>query len=275
MSIFSIHNVNAKESIPIELKDIGIEEKLGHKIDLSLTFRNEEGNVVSLAQYFTAKKPVMLLLAYYQCPSLCNFFLNGVTDSLKKIKWTAGKEFELVTVSINPSEEPTLAKAKKANYLKQFDSNKANMNWNFLVNNEKLDIENTNNNAKKLADQVGFKYKYNKEQAQFAHTAGVVFLTPNGVVSRYLYGIEYTEKDLKLALSEASGNHIGTVVDRLLMFCYNYDPKGKTYSFTVIKVTRVLAVVTILLLGFWVFIENRKKKASAFKDNKPHDRMTV
>ncbi len=268
-------NAFAKESIPVELKDIGIEEKLGQQVDLNLTFRNELGEIVPLSKYFHSKKPVMLLMAYYQCPNLCNLFLNGVSESLKSLKWTAGQEFELVTVSINPSEEPNLAKAKKANHLKQFSTIKANMDWHFLVNDTKLDVENINHNAKKLSDQVGFRYKWNKETNQYAHSAGVVFLTPKGVVSRYLYGIQYAEKDLKLALSEASGNRIGTLTDRLVMFCYNYDPKGRTYSFTVLKVTRAIAVITILFLGVWVYIGNRKKKTKAITGKEPNDRMTA
>lgn len=270
--IFSLQAF-AKESIPIELKDIGIDEKLGQKVDLSLTFRNEAGAQVQLQNYFNHKKPVMLLFAYYQCPNLCNLFLNGVTESLKQLKWSAGNEFEIITVSINPSEEPKLAAAKKAAHIKLLSNVKAESGWHFLVNNEKLDIQNETNHSKALAEQVGFKYKYNKAESQFAHTAGIVFLTPSGVISRYLYGIQYAQKDLQLALSEASGNKIGTIVDRLLMFCYNYDPKVRTYSFYVMKILRTISILTVVALGLLVYRGNRKKKS--VKVSSMNDKMSV
>lgn len=268
--------VHAAEKIPMELQGVGIVEKLGAQVDLDLKFRDETGAVVPLRKFFDAHKPVALMLAYYGCPNLCNFFLNGATESLKNLKWMPGREFQAVTVSFDPREEPMLAARKKASHLKLLDRAGAENGWHFLVSESKAGPEDPNN-AKTLAEQVGFKYRFDKAQSQYAHAAAMIFLTPQGKVSRYLYGIEFKEKDLRLALSESSGNKIGTVVDRLLLFCYNYDPKTRKYSLYAMNLMRASAGVTVLALGTWLLAFRRRgrreEKARDNISNSPEGRI--
>lgn len=257
-------SVFAGEKIPNELENIGIDEKLGQQIDLALTFKDENGESVRLQRYFDhEKKPVLLLLAYYGCPNLCNFFLNGVTDALRDLKWTPGKEFEIVTVSFDPRETTELAFKKKAAHIKSLGKNEAAAGWHFLVAETPSKDPEANGNAKALATQLGFKYRYDKEQNQFAHTSAAMFLTPSGKISRYLGGISFSEKDFRLALTEASGNKIGNVVDHLVLFCYNYDPKTRKYSLYAMNLMRVAAAMTVIALAGMILTMRRR---SSIKD---------
>lgn len=244
------------DKIPIELKNVGITEHFGAQVDLNLTFRNEKGETVPLRSVVSGHKPVMLLLAYYGCPNLCNLFLNGVTDGLKALQFTAGKEFEILTVSIDPREQFKLAAAKKEAHLTSLGRPEASAGWHFWVNDKDAAADAEDVNAKKLATQVGFGYRYDKDQDQYAHSAGIVILTPDGKVSRYLYGIDFPAKDMKLALVEAGGGKIGTLADRLLLFCYHYDPKGKKYAIYATNLMRAGGGFTVFLVGgvltnFW------------------------
>jgi protein SCO1 len=245
---FCSHPVSAV-SVPDELKGIGITEHLGDQVFLGdYTFKNETGKDVKLADYFHAGRPVLLTLVYYECPNLCNFLLNGLVKSLKTLDWTPGKNFEIVTLSINPNEKPELAEKKKAAYLESYGRKEADVGWHFLTGDDAQ--------VRKLADQVGFGYRYEPKDAQYAHSAAIFVLTPDGKISRYLYGIEFKKTDLRLSLLEASNGKIGTIIDRILLFCYRYDPQTRKYSIYLTKVMQAGGGLTLLIFGgnlalFW------------------------
>jgi protein SCO1/2 len=246
--------VHAAE-IPGELQDVGFDEKLGGSVTLSeLTFKNEAGQSVQLSDYFKSGKPVLLNLLYFECPNLCNFLLNGMVDTLKTMDWTPGRQFEIVSVSVDPREGPELAAKKKASYLKSYSRPEAAEGWHFLTSPDE-------SQAKRLADQVGFKYKWDEKEKQYAHGAAIFILTPQGKISRYLYGVQFKEKDLRLALVEASDGKIGTIVDRILLFCYRYNPVTRTYSIVATRLMQAGGAVTVLVLGLWMLFFWRSQKS--------------
>lgn len=234
-----------QDALPVELQAARITETLGAQVDIAnLRFRDEQGNEVALSRYFAAKKPVILTLVYYECPNLCNFLLNGFTDSVKGLDWTIGDRFEVVTVSINPRETPALAAAKKESYLKEYGRPEAARGWHFLTGEE--------SQVQALAKQVGFGYRYDPKEKQYAHSAGIFVLTPTGRLSRLHFGVMFQPKDLKLSLLEASDGKIGTVIDRIMLFCYRYDPVKKTYSVYLTKVMQAGGVGTLLIFGSYL-----------------------
>lgn len=246
----------APPGLPPALKDVGITENLGKSVSLSeLTFNDEQGNVVRLNQLVRPFRPVIFTLGYYGCPSLCSFVLNGFVESLKKLDWTIGDQFDVITVSINPVENHELAAKKKASYLEAYGRTGAQVgaSWHFLTGQE--------NQIKTLASQLGFGYRYDEKDKQYAHGAVIFVLTPDGKISRYLYGIDFKPKDLRLSLLEASSGKIGTVIDRILLFCYRYDPLSRSYSLYAMNLVRAGGLGTILVLGgylavFW----NRQRR---------------
>jgi protein SCO1/2 len=273
----------ATSLVPQELKDVGIQEKLGQQVDLNLKFRDESGATVALRDVVNGRKPTLLFLVYYSCPSLCNFFLNGSLDVLKQVKMTAGNEFNILTVSIDPREESDVASKKKQSYLDVYNRAGAAQGWRFWVNEttvkdvpkEMTTAEVPNEGAgltsvRALAHQVGFRYRFDPTDEQFAHAAAMVVLTPEGRISRYLYGINFDPRDLRLAVVEAAGGKIGNIVDRLLLFCYHYDPKSRRYALFANNLMRVGAVVTVLLLGVWIAM-----MFSRNSDNAPVARRNV
>jgi protein SCO1/2 len=245
-----------QSKIPDELKAVGVDEKLGSSVSIrDFEFNDESGQKVNLAEYFKKGKPVLLTLVYYQCPNLCNFLLNGLVTSLKKLDWTVGNQFEIVTVSINPSENPELARAKKEAYLKSYGREGASSGWHFLTGEEKQ--------IQKLAGQVGFGYQWDPKEKQYAHSAVIFMLTPEGKISRYLYGIEFSNKDLRLGLLEASNGKIGTVVDRFLLFCYRYDPQTRKYSVYLTRLMQAGCGSTLVIFGgFLVVFWSRQRKGA-------------
>lgn len=244
--------------VPYELRDVGIEEHLGAQVSVGdLKFKDESGQEVSLSSFFHRDRPVILALAYYECPNLCTMLLNGLTESLRNLDWTAGERFDIVTVSINPKETPELAAEKKAAYLESYGRKQSAAGWHFLTGEE--------SQIHKLASQVGFGYRYDEREKQYAHASAIYVLTPEGRISRYLHGIEFHPKDLRLALLEASNGKIGTVVDRFVLFCYHYDPKTRSYSMALTRVMQAGSAGTVVLFGgflavFWQ--RERKRKAA-------------
>ena len=240
---------------PDKLKDIGIFERLGEKIDLDIPFKNEKGETVTFRQYVKDGKPILLSMAYYSCPSLCNFHLNGLTDAFKQLPKPLGSEFEAVVVSIEPKETSELASQKKANYIKAYGRPEGEAGWHFLVGTEE--------NIRKLADQVGFRYKWDEEQKQYAHASAATVLTPDGTISRYLYGIVFEPKTVRLSMIEASNGKVGTIVDRLVLYCFHFDPKASKYSLAAFNVMRgggvaIVLILAIFLTPFW--LRSRKEQ---------------
>ncbi len=255
--------------VPDELDGVGIKEHLGDKLDLaSLEFTDsEDAQKHKLQEFFSGGKPVLINLVYFECPMLCTMVLNGVKDGMKNLIWSIGKEYNVVTISINPNDSLNMAKFKRQNYLKSYlekeegqashDGTAASQGWHFLTGSQ--------DQIKKIADQLGFEYKYDSIQKQYAHPAVTFVLTPEGAISRYLYGITYEPKNLKLALLEASRGKIGSVFDRLLMFCYHYEPNSRGYAVQAFRVMQAGGLLIIAMLGgyltvFWTRQRKGKTK---------------
>jgi protein SCO1/2 len=226
----------AASVLPPALRNIGLDQKLNAPVPLNLTFRDEAGREAPLASYF-GSRPVVLALVYYQCPMLCTQVLNGMVMSLRTMTLESGQDFEVVAVSIDPTETPALAARKKAEYVKRYARGSAG--WHFLTGAEPQ--------IKQLAAAVGFRYAYDPKTKQYAHASAIMVVTPSGRLSRYFYGIEYAPRDLRLGLVEASENKIGTPVDTVLLYCYHYDPNTGKYSAIVMNIVRLAALLTLLI----------------------------
>jgi protein SCO1/2 len=227
--------------LPKELQGIGVDEHLGATLDPNLTFIDEAGQNVKLGQFFTGDKPVLMAMVYYTCPSLCNYHLNGLTETMKQLKWTAGKDFSVVAVSMNSKETPDVAGKKKHNYLEAYGRHQGDAGWHFLVGDEQ--------NVRKLADQLGFKFQWREEEKQFAHVSVAYVLTPQGKISRYLHGISVEPQTMRLSLLEASSGRIGSVIEQAMMFCFQFDPHKNKYTIYAWNVMRIGAVLMVLLLA--------------------------
>ena len=241
-----------KTVAPPGLEGVGLDQRLNEQVPLNLTFRDEQGRAVKLGDYFHAGRPVVLNLVYFQCPMLCTEVLNGLTSALKVIRFVPGKEFEVVTVSIDPRETPQLATNKKAMYLKKLGNPEAAAGWHFLTG------EQTQITA--LASAVGFRYRYDPKLDQFVHTAGIMLLTPEGRVAQYYYGVEYSAKDMRLGIVEASHNKIGSLADQVLLYCYHYDPSTGKYGATITNIVRLAGLITVIVLGGALILLFRQEK---------------
>jgi protein SCO1/2 len=241
MAIVPVRASAQINTLPPELHEVGVDEHLDRQIPMDGAFRDHEGHAVRLSQYFDGRRPVVLDLAYYRCPMLCNMVLNALVNGLRQTGWTVGREFDVVTVSIDPREVPHDAAEKREHILDQYGRGDASHGWHFLTGDE---IE-----IRRLADAVGFRYRYDARQQQYAHPAVVFLLTPGGHIARYLYGIEYNPNDLRVGLLEASRGHSITTVERILLFCYHYDPQGRRYVLVATRIMQLGGVATIVLLG--------------------------
>jgi protein SCO1 len=236
---------------PNIMTDVGIDQRLNEHIPLDLSFRNEKGDTVKLADYFQSK-PVIVSLVYYRCPMLCTQVLNGMVETFKTLNFTAGKEFEIVTVSIDPSEQPDLAAEKKEQYVEEYGREGVSQGWHFLTGDQA--------SIAQLARAVGFRYVYDANSKQFAHGAGIMVATPRGKLARYLYGIEYGARDLRFALMEAAHERIGSPVDKILLLCYHYDPATGKYGIVVTNLLKGGGILAVLILGSYMLINFRRDR---------------
>lgn len=244
----------ASQPVP-QLQNVFIKQKLNSKVPLDLTFQDETGRTVPLRSYF-GKKPVVLTLVYYQCPMLCNMVLNGLSKALKVLKFNVGNEFDVLTVSFDDRETPALAASKKEGYLEAYSRPGARIGWHFLTGRKPEII--------RLANAVGFGFEYDAKSNQFAHASAIMVLTPDGVVSKYFYGIEYSARELRMALVEASAGRIGTPVDQVLMYCFHYDPQTGKYSADILNIIRLASVLTLLgLVAMFVVMTQRDRQSRA------------
>ena len=236
------------------LSKVGIDQRIGEQLPLDLTFRDETGRDVRLGEFF-GTRPVVLALAYYECPMLCTQVLNGMTGSLKTLSFDAGKDYDVVVVSIDPRDGYRMAAAKKATYVEQYGRPATAAGWHFLTG--------TDASIKPLANALGFRYAYDANLKQYAHGAAIYVATPKGVVSRYLLGIDYAPRDLRLALVEASSNRLGSVTDQVLLLCYHYDPTTGQYGAAVINAIRVGFIATVAAFLTFAFVSLRRERANA------------
>jgi protein SCO1/2 len=235
---------------PSLLKEVGVDQKLNQSIPLDLAFRDEHGKPVQLGEYF-GKKPVILSMVYYNCPMLCTQVLNGLESSLKLIPMDIGKQFDVVTVSIDPLERPVLAEAKQALYTGLYGRPGGAAGWHFLTGDEQQ--------IRQLANAVGFRYAYDPDSKQFAHASAITLLTPEGKISRYFYGIQFPSRDLRLGLVEASAGKIGSPVDQVLLFCYHYDPSTGKYGLLISRLIQAAGAATVLAIGALILVLYRKE----------------
>lgn len=227
--------------------EVGIDQRLNEQVPLDLTFRDETGKTVHLQDYF-ADKPVILSLAYYDCPMLCSLVVNGLIRALRTLSFSAGTEFSVLTVSFNPKDTPPMAAIKKQTALQSYSRPGTETGWHFLTGDEET--------IRKLTQAVGFRYQYDEKSKQYAHASGIMVLTPQGKVSRYFYGIEYAPRDVRLGLVEASAGKIGSPVDQVLLLCFHYDPTTGKYGFLITNGLRVAGVATVLALGAFMLISS-------------------
>ena len=231
------------------LKKVGVDEKLSDKLDFDLTFFNEEGSEVKLGSIFHDDKPVFFMLNYYSCNTLCSAQLNGILKGLKDLDWKPGKEFRILTVSIDPDEDSKLAKEKKASYIEALENPSAE--WHFWVGKEK--------NIKALADAVGFRYAYDPVAKQYAHPAVTFFISGDGTISRYLYGLTYTARDIKFSLIETTQGRVGSPVEKILMSCFSYDTTLGKYTPTAFGIMRLAGVVSLFFISIFSIVMWRRE----------------
>jgi protein SCO1/2 len=244
----------SSNDVPLALRNIGIEQRLGEQVPLELSFRDETGQTVRLGDYF-GKRPVVISLVYYNCPKLCNLVLNGLAGGLKTLPFTVGKEFDVVTVSFDPREGASDAVKKKEVVMHDYGLGKdagVAAGWHFLTG-DKTSID-------ALANAVGFKYEFDTKTNQYAHASGVMLATPEGKLSHYFYGIEYAPRDLKFGLVEASSGKIGSVVDKLTLYCYHYDPTTGQYAPLIMNIMRVTGVLTVIGLVVLISLLHRRRR---------------
>jgi len=236
---------------PAQLQKVDFEQKLDAQVPLDLPFRDETGQPVMLNRYFDGK-PVILTLVYYECPMLCTEVFSGLVRSLRGVSLDPGEDFAIVTVSFNPAEKPAEAAEKKKTWVQRYRHAGAERAWHFLTGELP--------SIKPLTEAVGFHYFFDERLNQYAHPTGIMVLTPGGRVSKYLYGIDYSPRDLRLALVDASGNKIGNPVDKILLYCYHYDPTTGKYGLAVLTLVRLGGAVTVAGLAAFILLARRRER---------------
>jgi len=245
----------ASQMSPADLSNVGIDQRLDQPVPLDLQFKDETGKMVRLGDYFHSGRPVVLNLVYYTCPMLCGEELAGEASALGVLRFTPGNEYEVVSVSFNPDETPKDAAEKKQVYIARMNEHlehKTNGDgWHFLTGQQP--------EIKQLADAVGFRYRRDPRTGQFIHAAAIMIVTPDGRIAQYYYGVEFSPKDIRLGLIEASQDKIGTLVDQVLLYCYHYDPNTGRYGAVVTNIMRVAGAATMLVLGGFLIVMYRRE----------------
>ena len=254
-------NLVDPKDMPGPLKEVGFEQRLGEALPLELPFVDESGREVVLGDYF-GDKPVILAFVYYECPMLCPMVLNGIAKALGVLAFDVGEQFDVVVVSIDPEETPLQAREVKQTTVKRYGREGTADGWHFLLGSQE--------SVDRLTGAAGFRYARVEETGaapegskgyQFAHASGMIVATPGGQLAKYLYGIDYPPKDVRLALVEASDNKIGTVVDQILLYCFRYDPQLGKYTAVITRILRLAGAVFILGLGLFLWIMHRRDLA--------------
>jgi protein SCO1 len=233
----------AGDDVPKPLQGIEITDNRGVELAKDLHFRNQDGRDVTLGSYFEGK-PVVLVMAYYECPMLCTIVLNGLNAGLKDLAWTPGREFRVVTVSFDKRDTPEAARKKRQVYVDAYGRPIDDRGWDFLVSDEATVVQ--------LAKTIGFGYRWDAKTDQFAHAAGAFIISPKGVLSNTLLGIQFPERDLRLSLTEASEGKLGSAWDRVMLLCYHYDPNEHSYVLAGRRFMRAGGTLSALLLGVFL-----------------------
>ena len=247
-------SVGEGNGLPPALKTVGIEQKLGSQLPLDTELKDEAGNIVKLGSFFNTGRPVIVAFVYYECPMLCNQVLNGLTGSLKGVSFDAGKEFDVVAISFDAKEfdKPELAKNKKASYMQRYGRPGTEKDWHFLTG--------TQASIDAVTEAAGFSYRWDEKSNQYAHAAGVMVATPEGKMSRYMYGIDYSPKDIKFGVMESAQSKVGTAAEQLLLYCYHYDPSTGKYGLAILNVMRLGGIATLMGMGLMGFVFWRRNK---------------
>src|SRR5580700_9569536 len=243
----------AAGNMPSILQNVGFEPQLNARLPLDLAFRDETGGDVQLREYFS-EKPVLLALVYYGCPMLCNQTEQGVVGALRMLSFNPGRDYEVVFVSFDPRESPDMAAQKKESAMTHFRRPETASGWHFLTGSkESIDA---------LTKGANFRYSFDQKSNLFAHASGIMLLTPDGRISRYFYGVEYPARDVRLGLVDASAGKIGTPIDHVLLFCYQYDPSSATYSASILKIVRLAGILTVFGIVIAILVFRRRETAS-------------
>ncbi len=248
---YSLQDSHLKPALPGALKGVGIDQRLDAQVPLSTIVRDEAGRDVLLGSFFHSGKPVLLAPVYYRCPMLCTEILSGMESALKVVSLNPGRDFEVIALSFDPKDTPDLAEAKKENYLRRYNRPNTANGWHFLTGTEA--------NVRVITDAIGFHYRYDPATDQYAHASAIMILTPAGRVSKYFYGVEYSPRDLRLGLVEASSEKIGTPVDAVLLFCFHYDPATGKYGAVAMNLVRGAGVALLLVGGLAIVIALRRE----------------
>jgi protein SCO1/2 len=234
---------------PPQLKDVTFRQRLNEKLPLDAMFKDETGRTVALGDYF-GRRPVVLAFVYYSCPMLCTQVMNGISSALKVLPFKPGEDFDVVLVSFDPRDTPAVAAGKKRAHLQYWSAENTGAAWHFLTGDEAT--------IRRVTAAGGFAYRWDEPTGQFAHVSGVLVVTPDGRLSRYFYGVEYSPKDLRLALVDSGQGKVGSAIDELLLYCYHYDPESGTYGVVVMNLIRLGGVLTVLAMGTFIIMMRRR-----------------
>jgi len=244
---------SASSTVP-QLEHVSFRQRLGDKLPMDASFKDENGRPVTLGSYFGGTRPVVLAFVYYQCPMLCTQVMNGISSALKVVPFGAGKDFDVVLISFDPRDTPAAALEKKRTHLAYWSAEDTAAGWHFLTGDAA--------NIQRATNAAGFNYSWDERAKQFAHVSGVLVLTPTGTLSRYFYGVEYSPKELRLALVESGEGRVGSAIDELLLYCFHYDPEAGRYGAVVMNLIRLGGVVTLTVLAGFFWLMRRREPAS-------------
>lgn len=235
---------------PPQLKGVGFRQRLNETLPLDATFTDDSGRTVALGQLF-GKRPVLMAFVYYQCPMLCTQVMNGLSSALKVMPFAAGEEYDVVLVSFDPRDTPAVAAEKKAAHLKYWSAESDTASWHLLSGDEA--------SIRQVTSAAGFTYQWDERTGQFAHVSGILVVTPDGRLSRYFYGVEFSPKELRMALVESGQGRIGSAIDELLLYCFHYDPESGRYGLMVMNLIRLGGVITIVAIGGFILLMRRRE----------------
>jgi protein SCO1 len=251
----SVALAHPETELPEQLAEVGVTERLSESLPLGTVFTNDGGQSVTLGSLFSGKRPIILSMNYSNCPMLCNLQLSGLVDCLKELDWSAGTEYDVVSISIDPLETPGRARETKERYVGEYDRPKTANGWHFLVGNSK--------SIAAVTEATGFRYKYVRERKEYAHTAVFMLCTPDGKLSRYLYGVKFDPQTVKLSLFEAGEGKIGSAMEQLFLYCFHYDPSTGRYGLAAVRAMQFGGAITVLLIGSALTFAYRRERSAA------------